>query len=444
MANVIIDICQETLSQIKNPALAKYAGMYTQIYEEFMEQVRSSGIDVARENCHKETRRRIEDLRRKGVVVRNDAKSLYINRISPACLACQKGVGSLTFFISLQCHRRCFFCFNPNQENYDYYSHNKRDCLQELEFLQKTGREINHLALTGGEPLLHPAETLAFFRAAKEKFPGVYTRLYTAGDLAGKEILAELQRAGLDEIRFSIRLHDPEGVRRRTYEHIALARKYVPRVMVEMPVLPGTVKPMQEVLLELDRLGIFGVNLLEFCFPFNNVEIYNERGYKIKTPPYRVLYNYWYGGGLPVAGSELDCLELLAFALEKGLQLGVHYCSLENKNTGQIYQQNYGQEVAATLYFSPRDYFFKSAKVFGDDIPRVLEVFKKINYDQYTINKQYRYLEFHISKVQELAGHDIEVGISTSVMEKRRDGSYLRELKVDLTRPIIFNPETDI
>ncbi|WP_406677957.1 radical SAM protein [Neomoorella carbonis] len=441
---MITDICRETLSHIKNPALAKYAGMYTQIYEDFMEQVRRSGIDVARDSYHEETRRRIEDLRRKGVVVRNDAKSLYINRISPACLACQKGVGSLTFFISLQCHRRCFFCFNPNQENYDYYSRNKRDCLRELEYLQKAGQKITHLALTGGEPLLHPAETVAFFRAARAKFPGVYTRLYTAGDLAGEEILVELQRAGLDEIRFSIRLHDPEGVRRRTYEHIALARKYIPRVMVEMPVLPGTVKPMQKILLELDRLGIFGINLLEFCFPFNNVAIYNERGYKIKNPPYRVLYNYWYGGGLPVAGSELDCLELIDFALEKGLQLGIHYCSLENKNTGQIYQQNYGQKVAAFLYFSPRDYFYKSAKVFGDDIPRVLEVFKKINYHQYTLNKQYRFLEFHISKVKELAGLDIEVGISTSVMEKRQDGSYLRELKVELTRPEIFDPETDI
>ncbi|OIQ54283.1 radical SAM protein [Neomoorella thermoacetica] len=441
---MLIEISRETLAGIRNPDLAKYAGMYTRIYEDFMRQIQGSGIAVAREDYREETRQRIEGLRRQGVVVRNDAKSLYINGISPACLACQKGVGSLTFFISLQCHRHCFFCFNPNQEGYEYYTHNQRDCLAELEYLQRTGQEMKHVALTGGEPLLHPEETLAFFRAAKEKFPGVYTRLYTAGDLAGKEMLAELQRTGLDEIRFSIRLHDPEGVRRRTYEHIALAREYIPRVMVEMPVLPGTRKPMQEVLLELDRLGIFGINLLEFCFPFNNVDIYNERGYKIKNPPYRVLYNYWYGGGLPVAGSELDCLELIDFALEKGLQLGIHYCSLENKNTGQIYQQNYGQKVDAFLYFSPRDYFYKSAKVFGDDIPRVLEVFKKINYHQYTLNKQYHFLEFHISKVKELAGLDIEVGISTSVMEKRQDGSYLRELKVELTRPEIFDAETDI
>ncbi|MBE3573508.1 MAG: radical SAM protein [Moorella humiferrea] len=441
---MVIDICRENLNLIKNPVLADYAAMYVRIYEDFLQQVELSGIEVAGTKGAEEARRRIENLRRKGVVVRNDAKSLYINRISPACLACRKGVGSLTFFISLKCHRRCFFCFNPNQENYEYYTKNTRDCRAELDYLKNSGQEINHVALTGGEPLLHPEETLAFFRAAKEKFPGVYTRLYTAGDLADKDMLAALQMVGLDEIRFSIRLHDPEEVRRRTFAHISLARDYIPRVMVEMPVLPGTVPAMKDVLMELEDLGIFGINILEFCYPFNNAALYKEKGYAIKNPPYRVLYNYWYAGGLPVAGSELDCLELMDFALERGLKIGIHYCSLENKNTGQIYQQNYGREAADFLYFSPRDFFFKSAKVFGDDIPRVLEVFKKSNYRRYSLNKAYQFLEFHISKVKELAGLDLEVGISTGVMEERDDGSYLRELKIQLTRPEIFDPENDV
>ncbi|GFN23809.1 MAG: radical SAM protein [Thermoanaerobacteraceae bacterium] len=441
---MIIDICPETLPRIRNPVLAKYAGTYLQIYEDFLHQVRRTGIEIAEDNWQEETKNRIENLRRKGVVVRNDAKSLYINRISPACLACRKGVGSLTLFLSLQCHRRCFFCFNPNQENYDYYSQNKRDCLRELDYLQRAGQEITHLALTGGEPLLHPAEMLAFFRAAKEKFPGVYTRLYTAGDLADRHMLAALQGAGLDEIRFSIRLHDPEGVRQRTFKHIALARDYIPRVMVEMPVLPGTVPEMQGILLELERLNIFGINLLEFCYPFNNADVYREKGYKIKNPPYRVLYNYWYGGGLPVAGSELDCLELMDFALEQGLKIGIHYCSLENKNTSQIYRQNYGHGAAPFLHFSPRDYFIKSAKVFGGDIPRVLRVFKKRNYRWYNLNKTFQFLEFHVNQVKELKGLEVEVGISTSVMEEREDGSYLRELKIQLTWPEIFDPAADV
>lgn len=94
----------------------------------------------------------------------------------------------------------------------------------------------------------------------------------------------------------------------------------------------------------------------------------------MRKRPYDVLYNYWYAGGLPVAGSEEECLHLMAFAAERGLRLGVHYCSADNKNTGQIYQQNLpflqDAELARRLpwlCFDQTDFFLKSAKAFGQD-----------------------------------------------------------------------------
>ena len=75
--------------------------------------------------------------------------------------------------------------------------------------------------------------------------------------------------------------------------------------------------------------------LLEFCYPYFNSEVFVERNFKVKKQPFRVLYNYWYAGGLPVSQSELDCLKLVEFALDEGLTMGVHYCSLENKQTAQ-------------------------------------------------------------------------------------------------------------
>ena len=69
----------------------------------------------------------------------------------------------------------------------------------------------------------------------------------------------------------------------------------------------------------------------------------------------------------------------MRFAAERGLKLGVHYCSLDNKNTGQIYQQNKGflldKAFAAAhgwLHFDEGDYFLKCAKVVGDDASSVL------------------------------------------------------------------------
>ena len=48
-----------------------------------------------------------------------------------------------------------------------------------------------------------------------------------------------LKDAGVNEIRISLRLEDTENARRHTFDKIALAREYIPNVMVEMPVLPG-------------------------------------------------------------------------------------------------------------------------------------------------------------------------------------------------------------
>ena len=76
--------------------------------------------------------------------------------------------------------------------------------------------------------------------------------------------------------------------------------------------------------------------------PYNNAPEFARRGLQLRWPPYQTLYNFWYAGGLPVAGSELECLRLLEFAAQQDLRLGVHYCSLENKNTGQVWQQNHG------------------------------------------------------------------------------------------------------
>ena len=66
-------------------------------------------------------------------MVRNSDKRIYINRISPACQACRTGEGSSRYFISLKCHRDCYFCFNPNQQDYEYYRTHTRDTLAELD-----------------------------------------------------------------------------------------------------------------------------------------------------------------------------------------------------------------------------------------------------------------------------------------------------------------------
>lgn len=441
---MIVDITRSNVNEIKNPALREYANTYVQIYQDFMDQVHAMGLEIEAEDTTEAVVQKIETLRKKGAVARNHEKSIYTNRISPSCVACQTGIGSATFFVSLKCHRDCFYCFNPNQEEYEYYREHTRDTLTELDEMRKTNLRMEHLALTGGEPLLYKDETVAFFEHARKLYPNSHTRLYTSGDHIDREILESLKRSGLKEIRFSIRMHDLAKGQRYTYDRIALAREYIPNVMVEMPVLPDTLDEMKDVLRELDSLGIFGINLLEFCFPLNNVDAYRQKGYKIKARPFRVLYDYWYAGGLPIAGSETTCLELMEFALEAKLKLGVHYCSLENKHTGQMYKQNSGHHLPRRLYFSQRDYFLKTAKVFGEDVPAVRQAFEKLGYNDFVFSEQHNSLEFHVNRISSLKKLNVCIGISSQVIETRENEQFLRELKVDTTTPQTFRLSSDV
>lgn len=439
---MIVQIDEDVLRTIQNRTLADYAGRYLRIGQDFLENVRETGIELAPATGDQILQRR-DALLEMGATVRNNSKSVVFNCISSACEACQTGVGSQTFFISLRCHRTCFYCFNPNQMDFDQYRENLRDPAAELQQMYKAGHKLHTLALTGGEPLLYKDKAYEFFRTARRLYPDAHLRLYTCGDHADEATLKELRDAGLTEIRFSIRLHDPETGWRHVYERIALAKQYIPQVMVEMPVFPGTFETMKGILRELDRLGLYSINLLELCYPYFNAEAFRERGFTVKNPPHRVLYDYWYAGGLPIAGSEEVCLDLVQFAIEEGMTMGVHYCSLENKHTGQLYQQNAERKLPATTRFSQHDYFLKSAKAFGPDIKRVQRVFRKQGFKNYVVNDKYKFIEFPVEQIPALQELDIEVGISSSVVEFRGGESYIRELKVDLTTPRQFDLAVD-
>ena len=439
-------IYEENVDDIKNADLRNYAEIYIRITNRFIEEILETGIEIDPEDLANAYEEKLKILRKKGAEIRNDGKSVFINKISSACIACQTGVGSATFFTSLKCNRDCFYCLNPNQEEYEYYRDHVSDTVAELETAREHGQKALHLALTGGEPLLYKQEAINFFSSAKKNFPDAYTRLYTSGDFVDEEILAALKEVQLDEIRFSIRMQDLERGNNFVFERIKMAKDMIPQVMVEMPILPGTLDTMKDVLVKLDDLGLYSINLLELCFPRNNVEEFKRRGFRIKKNPFRILYDYWYAGGLPVAHSEIECLELIEFALDNKLKLGVHYCSLENKHTGQIYQQNVNRVKNDIQYFSNRDYFLKSAKVFGEDVEAVKDFFDKNQIPGYEINLDYNYLAFHIKNIRSLKklNPDMEIGISTSIYEDREEELVLRELKVDLTTPNTFQISKDI
>ena len=163
---MITELDKQNISDIKNSAFRDYAAIYARINDDFMAQVRTLGLEIDDVDYTTQAREKMEKLQQAGAVVRNDAKSIYLNRFSPSCEACRLGVASATFFISLQCHRNCFYCFNPNQEEYEHYSKTQRNLVQELQDAHAQGAQLQHIALTGGEPLLCKPETIVFYRVA--------------------------------------------------------------------------------------------------------------------------------------------------------------------------------------------------------------------------------------------------------------------------------------
>lgn len=440
---MIKNIDVNTISRIKNKALVDYSQIHFGVQKQTLNTIESFGVPLEKSNLGKKEEEQRAKLKKTGALFRNNDHSVVSNgKISSACIACQTGTGSYTTFVSLKCHRDCYFCFNKNQDEYSFYVNHHKDVNQDLMQLLDSGVKLNHLALTGGEPLLHKEEAVNFFKLAHEQTPDTYTRLYTAGDLLDEETLLELQKYGLNEIRFSIKMEDSEQKRKHILGKIELAKSYIPNVLVEMPVIPGKLEEMKELLLTLDKMEIFGINLLEFCFPLENAKAFSERGFSLKNPPYDVYYNYWYAGGLSVAESEQDCLELVDFAIEQNLKLGVHYCSLENKFTGQIYQQNHRENLGETYTFSEKDYFFKTAKVFGKDIRKVKEILEQHN-TAFEINSEYDYIQFPTKFIEKLGKRNIDIVISSNVVDFGGEDKNIREVKIEWTTPVLFD-ESDM
>lgn len=422
--------------QTARPTLRAWVDEYAAIERECFEELAKSGIDFApADRYDAETREAKRRLRDKGATFRNGDASISTGALSSACVACTGDLRSKTFVLSLQCNRDCYFCFNVNQGDGERCPLNEAWRSDVDEFDAACGG-LTHAGLTGGEPLLHREEAVEFVRHVRDKRPDAHVRIYTAGDFLDEATLEELRDAGLDELRMSIKLDvldvdRADGIIDDAIETLARANRFIPQVMVEMPVIPGTGEPMRRLLERLDGIGAFGINLLEFGYPIGDWSEFRKRGFQVRNPPFSVVYDYTYPAGLPIDGSELLCLELLEFAIDRGLALGVHYCSLENKNRGQVFGQNAVCRLDPELYeLDGDDFFYKTAKVFDGDVAPVRERFDAEGVP-YEVDEQDGSLSFHPSHLPAIEDLPVLPALSCNVVEQKEEWYAIRELKLE-------------
>ncbi len=416
---------------MSNSALEISLSSYRKVEEDYVSALRGKGLKFA-ERCssEEEISRLKSKLRDRNVQFRNAGASLRYGWLSKACVECTGTGGSETFSTTFKCHRDCYFCFNYNLADYDKYV--KEGCPWEQELsdaFAATDGKMAVMGLTGGEPLLNLDDSIRFLNRANDLFPDSHKRMYTSGDLLTEEGAERLRDAGLNEIRFSVKQDDPEDRRELVLSNMALAKRYIPDVVVEMPVLPGTEEVMKGWMRRFSEIGITGMNMLEFCFPFHSWAEFEKRGYLLKNPPFPVMYDYSYSGGLAVAGSEELCLKLMLFGIDEDLGFGLHYCSLENKHRSELRQLNErGRSIAPIFEFDEGDFFIKTAKVFGDDIERAKALLNDAGCADFYEDQEESSLAFAPRYADLFSETDMSVALASNVLDKDDEGHFLREV----------------
>lgn len=254
----------------------------------------------------------------------------YYKQISKGCQICGEGQWSC-LFITGKCNAKCFYCPVPQ-------THDEVPGTQGLDF--KTPEEFAHyvkrfgfkgVSFSGGEPLLPFERTLSYLKAVRKICDkGLYVWAYTNGILADREKMQKLADAGLDEIRFDI------GATGFKLDKIAFAKGLIPNITIEIPAVPEEKEKLMELLPQMIEAGVTNLNLHQLRLTPHNVKHLSKRDYTY-IPAEKPI----------VLESELAALEIIAYAKENDLNIGINYCSFFFKYRFQ--KAGFRKQIATAL-----------------------------------------------------------------------------------------------
>lgn len=234
----------------------------------------------------------------------------YLNNISPGCRLCGKGLWSC-LFITGKCNASCFYC--PALQKEDHLPTS-----QGLSFdtPQAYAEYINYfkfkgVSFSGGEPLLVKERTMAYLKELRKSCNNdLYIWMYTNGLAGSKNIYHELGQAGLNEIRFDV------GATGFGLEHIYEAKDEIDNITIEIPAVPEEKEKLKKLLHQFSDAGVTRLNLHQMRLtPYNAPKLARRN------------YTYIAAERPVVLESELAALEIMNYAREHNLEIGINYCS---------------------------------------------------------------------------------------------------------------------
>ena len=242
----------------------------------------------------------------------------FHNHISSGCKLC--GMGSWScLFITNKCNGKCFYC--PAPQNTD-----EVPSTQQLTFPtpESYAEYINFfdfkgVSFSGGEPLLYFERVLSYLKAVRKKCkPEIYTWMYTNGILGDEKKYKKLAAAALNEIRFDI------GATNFRLDKVKLAKGIIPNITIEIPAVPEEKEKLKLLLPEMIAAGVSNLNLHQLRLTLHNAPQLSKR-----------KYTFIHAEQPVVLESELAALEILNYAKNKHLNIGINYCSFHFKNRFQ-------------------------------------------------------------------------------------------------------------
>jgi len=232
----------------------------------------------------------------------------------PGCEICVRK-GYLSFQVGFACNARCPFCFldtHPADEPDEDEVYHRRALLKRF---HRHVEELEGVALTGGEPLLYLPELETCVREMRAAKPTLHFWVYTNGILADEEHLRALRDLGIQEVRFNLAATEYSE---STLEKLALARKMIEHVAVEVPCYPPQKPALMACLGELDRIGIDQLNLQELWVTSSNVQRLSGEGYQSGVLSAKKFFLY---------GSRRMSYEVMAHCIAEGYSFTVNDCT---------------------------------------------------------------------------------------------------------------------
>lgn len=265
------------------------------------------------------------------IFIDNKWKDIYYKKRSIGCTLCTLWKWC-TVVLSYKCNRDCFFCYeetplNPKTQ-IDPYDKKDLDNIYSLIDHSYSDSSNKTLAITWWEPFLFTDKVYEILEYVNTNYPWKNKRIYTTWDLLSEKILINLKKLWLDELRFSIKPWEQPNL-----ELYSLAKKYIPSILIEMPVMPWTKEYLIDILTKIDDQWVIDwINLNELTFNNINADKFKERGLKLDTYlDSRDLYHRYYDIKkieIWVYWSKKLSLELIDYFSEKEAHFFIHYCDL--------------------------------------------------------------------------------------------------------------------